>query len=56
MFSQATLQGFLTAGLFFCISNAKPLQRLSPQRPHPNIFCVYLFASLLGQFACHITF
>lgn len=53
---QATLQGFLTAGLFFCISNAKPRQQLSPERPHPNIFCVYLFASLLGQFACHITF
>lgn len=53
---QATLAGMLTAGMFFFISNAQPLENLSRQRPHPNIFCRYLFTSLLGQFAVHMAF
>ena len=48
---QATLNGVLTAGMFFCISQAKPLEKLSPTRPHPSIFNPYFFISLLGQFA-----
>jgi cation-transporting ATPase 13A1 len=46
----------LTAGMFFFISNAKPLERLSPQRPHPSIFNAYFFLSLIGQFALHMGF
>eukprot|EP00878_Enallax_costatus_P016666 GHUV01017486.1.p1 GENE.GHUV01017486.1~~GHUV01017486.1.p1 ORF type:complete len:1230 (+),score=386.32 GHUV01017486.1:189-3878(+) len=54
--AQATLSGMLTAGMFFFISNAKPLPELSPTRPHPSIFCIYFFASLLGQFALQLSF
>lgn len=53
---QATLSGLLTAVLFFCISNSKPLDKLSPVRPHPSIFSVYFFGSLLGQMALHMGF
>jgi len=53
---QATLMGMASAALFFVISHAKPLARLSPQRPHPDIFSLYVFASILGQFAVHLFF
>lgn len=53
---QATLSGVLTAGMFYFISAAKPLEELSATRPHPTIFCVYFFASLLGQFALQLSF
>lgn len=48
--------GILSAAMFFVLSNSKPLDKLSAQRPHPNIWCVYVFASLLGQFLVHVTF
>uniref|UniRef100_A0A383WJ86 Cation-transporting ATPase n=1 Tax=Tetradesmus obliquus TaxID=3088 RepID=A0A383WJ86_TETOB len=54
--AQATLSGVLTAGMFYFISNAKPLPQLSPVRPHPSIFCAYFFTSLLGQFAVQLGF
>lgn len=53
---QATLQGVLTAGMFFFISHAQPLPELSQQRPHPRVFSPYVFSSLLGQFAVYISF
>ncbi len=53
---QATLMGMLSAALFFVISHAKPLDALSAQRPHPNIFSPYVFLSLLGQFAAHMAY
>lgn len=53
---QATLSGVLTAGMFFFISSAKPLENLSSTRPHPNIFNLYFFGSLLGQFAAQLAF
>ena len=53
---QATLAGLLTAGMFFFISNARPLEQLSRERPHSKIFSLYMFSSLLGQFACHMAF
>lgn len=43
-------------GALLVISHAKPLARLSPQRPHPDIFSLYVFASILGQFAVHLAF
>lgn len=53
---QATTAGMLTAGMFFFISNAKPLDKMSKARPHPRVFCRYVFTSLLGQFAVYLTF
>jgi magnesium-transporting ATPase (P-type) len=53
---QATVMGMLSAVLFFVISHAKPLDKLSPQRPHPNIWSAYVFLSLLGQFAVHMAY
>ncbi|XP_057826971.1 probable manganese-transporting ATPase PDR2 [Cryptomeria japonica] len=53
---QATISGIFTAAFFLFISHARPLDKLSAQRPHPNIFCSYVFLSLLGQFAIHLTF
>ncbi|WOL01814.1 putative manganese-transporting ATPase PDR2 [Canna indica] len=53
---QATISGVFTAAFFLFISHARPLQTLSAARPHPNIFCAYVFLSLLGQFAIHLFF
>eukprot|EP01018_Ginkgo_biloba_P035540 Gb_23784 [translate_table: standard] len=53
---QATITGIFTAAFFLFISHARPLNTLSAQRPHPNIFCAYVLFSLLGQFAIHLTF
>ena len=53
---QATVMGLLSAVMFFVLSNAKPLEKLSPQRPVPNIFCPYVFLSLMGQFAVHLVY
>ncbi|XP_073306723.1 probable manganese-transporting ATPase PDR2 [Primulina huaijiensis] len=53
---QATISGVFTAAFFLFISHASPLPTLSAERPHPNIFCYYVFLSLLGQFAVHIFF
>ncbi|KAL2896530.1 putative manganese-transporting ATPase PDR2 [Bienertia sinuspersici] len=51
---QATISGVFTAAFFLFISHARPLQTLSAERPHPNIFCCYVFLSLLGQFSVHL--
>ncbi|CAH9120912.1 unnamed protein product [Cuscuta epithymum] len=53
---QATISGVFTAAFFLFISHARPIQNLSIERPHPNIFCAYVFLSLLGQFSVHIFF
>ncbi|KAI5068556.1 hypothetical protein GOP47_0016901 [Adiantum capillus-veneris] len=53
---QATISGVFTAAFFLFISHARPLTTLSAERPHSHIFCAYVFLSLLGQFAIHITF
>ncbi|KAF3789651.1 putative manganese-transporting ATPase [Nymphaea thermarum] len=53
---QATISGVFTAAFFLFISHARPLSTLSPERPHPNIFCAYVLLSLLGQFAIHLLF
>lgn len=53
---QATISGVFTAAFFLFISHARPLQTLSTERPHPNIFCCYVFLSLLGQFSLHLLY
>ncbi|KAL3700999.1 hypothetical protein R1sor_019021 [Riccia sorocarpa] len=53
---QATIHGVFTAAFFLFISHARPLNTLSAERPHPNIFSPYVILSLLGQFAIHLTF
>ena len=50
------MAGMLTAGMFFFISNAQPAEALSRARPHPRVFCRYIFTSLLGQFGVHLAF
>jgi len=54
--TQATIAGMLTAVFFLIISQAKPLETLSPERPHPNVFSPYVILSILGQFGFHLTF
>ncbi|KAG6673578.1 hypothetical protein I3842_16G118800 [Carya illinoinensis] len=53
---QATISGIFTAAFFLFISHACPLPTLSATRPHPNVFCSYVFLSLMGQFAMHLFF
>ncbi|CAL5420623.1 unnamed protein product [Camellia sinensis] len=53
---QATIRGVFTAAFFLFISHARPLSALSAERPRPNIFCSYVFLSLLGQFSLHLVF
>lgn len=50
---QVTISGMLMSVCFLCISRAKPLERLSKERPHPGIFNVYIIGSILAQFAVH---
>lgn len=50
---QVTISGMLMSVCFLCISRAKPLTRLSKERPHPGIFNMYIIGSILAQFAVH---
>lgn len=50
---QVTISGMLMSVCFLCISRAKPLPRLSKERPHPGIFNMYIIGSILAQFAVH---
>ncbi|KAI8975231.1 endoplasmic reticulum Ca-transporting P-type ATPase [Mycotypha africana] len=51
---QVTITGVLMSVCFLCISKGRPLQKLSKERPQPNIFNPYIILSVLGQFAIHI--
>lgn len=50
---QYTISGMLMSVCFLCISRAKPLERLSKERPHPGIFNLYIIGSILAQFFVH---
>ncbi|TFK24085.1 endoplasmic reticulum Ca-transporting P-type ATPase [Coprinopsis marcescibilis] len=51
---QVTISGMLMSVCFLCISRAKPVERLSKERPLGNIFNFYVLLSVLFQFALHI--
>ncbi|KIY66333.1 endoplasmic reticulum Ca-transporting P-type ATPase [Cylindrobasidium torrendii FP15055 ss-10] len=51
---QVTITGMLMSVCFLCISRAKPVEKLSRERPLGNIFNLYVMLSILLQFALHI--
>ncbi|KAG9049932.1 hypothetical protein FS837_008518 [Tulasnella sp. UAMH 9824] len=51
---QVTITGMLMSVCFLCISRAKPIEKLSRERPLGNIFNFYVLLSVLLQFAIHI--
>jgi cation-transporting ATPase 13A1 len=53
--TQMTAVGLVTAGLFFFVSQAKPLLQLSSQRPPASIFNKSVLISIIGQFITHLT-
>lgn len=51
--TQMTATGVLSAGLFFFLSQTKPLLQLSPERPPSSVFHKSVGLSILGQFLVH---
>ena len=51
---QMTATGLVTAGLFFFLSQAKPMEAISPARPPPSVFSPSVLVSVLGQFVVHM--
>jgi len=51
---QVTITGMLMSVCFLCISRAKPVEKLSRERPLGNIFNFYVLLSVLIQFGLHI--
>lgn len=51
---QVTITGLLVSICFFCLSKAKPIEKLSPERPLTNIYNLYIVSSVLLQFAVHV--
>lgn len=51
---QMTVLGILISVCFLSVSRAKPLEKLSRERPMPGIFNKYIMGSILSQFAIHI--
>lgn len=51
---QVTITGILMSVCFMCISRARPVDKLSKERPLSTIFNAYVVGSILVQFAIHI--
>ncbi|GAA5850779.1 hypothetical protein JCM8547_009088 [Rhodosporidiobolus lusitaniae] len=51
---QVTITGVLMSVCFMCISRARPVDKLSKERPLSTIFNVYVVFSILLQFAIHV--
>lgn len=51
---QVTISGMLMSVCFLSLSRARSVEKLSKERPQPNIFNFYIIGSVLGQFAVHI--
>lgn len=51
---QVTISGMLMSVCFLSLSRARPVEKLSKERPQPNIFNTYIIGSVLLQFAIHI--
>jgi len=53
--TQATVTGLLVAVCFLCITRSQPLVELSSKKPMSNLFSIYMFSSVLSQFAIHLS-
>lgn len=51
---QMTIAGLITAGLFFFLAQAKPVETLHFSNPPSSIFARSVMLSVLGQFLIHI--
>ncbi|KAI5478803.1 cation-transporting ATPase 4 [Pseudohyphozyma bogoriensis] len=51
---QVTITGILMSVCFMCISRARPVEKLSKERPLATIFNFYVVSSILLQFAIHV--
>jgi cation-transporting ATPase 13A1 len=52
--TQMTCSGLLIAALFFFVSQAKPLNQISPTQPPSSVFQKSVTFSILGQFVIHL--
>lgn len=52
--TQMTCSGLIIAGLFFFVSQAKPLSNISPNRPPSSVFQLSVSFSIFGQFLIHL--
>lgn len=48
--------GMFSAALFLFLSQTKPQENLSAQRPHASIFNMYVLLTILGQSLVHLVF
>ena len=48
-----TASGLVSAGLFFFLSQAKPMMKLDPAKPPSSAFAASIVASITGQFVVH---
>jgi cation-transporting ATPase 13A1 len=53
--TQMTCSGLLIAALFFFVSQAKPLNHISAERPPSTVFQKSVSFSIIGQFLIHLT-
>jgi cation-transporting ATPase 13A1 len=53
--TQMTIAGLSIAMFFLFLSRAKPLEKLSAERPESRLFTPHMFLSLIGQFIIHLS-